>query len=39
LIEVRRKRALQLYNQCIKKLGEGAEKGKDNLSMGGEEGA
>ena len=34
LIEVRRKRALQLYNQCIKKLGEGAEKGKDNLSMG-----
>ena len=34
LIEVRRKRAMQLYNICIKKLGEGAEKGMDNLSMG-----
>ena len=34
LIEVRRKRALQLYDMCRKKLGEGAEKGKDNLTMG-----
>ena len=34
LIEVRRKRARMLYDQCIKKLGEGAEKGKDNLTLG-----
>ena len=27
LIEVRRKRAAKLYDQCIRKLGEGAEKG------------
>ena len=34
LIEVRRKRAAQLYDLCVRKLGEGAEKGKDNLSLG-----
>ena len=34
LMEVRRKRAAQLYDMCVKKLGEGAEKGKDNLSLG-----
>ena len=34
LIEDRRKRAVQLYDVCIKKLGEGAEKGKDNLTLG-----
>ena len=34
LMEVRRKRAAQLYDLCIKKLGEDSERGKDNLSMG-----
>ena len=34
LMEVRRKRASQLYDLCVKKLGEGMEKGKDNLTMG-----
>ena len=34
LIEVRRKRAVQLYDLCVRKLGEGCEGGKDNLSMG-----
>ena len=34
LIEVRRKRAAQLFDLCVKKLGEGAVKGKDNLTMG-----
>jgi hypothetical protein len=34
LMEVRRKRAAQLYDLCVRKLGEGSEKGKDNLSMG-----
>jgi hypothetical protein len=34
LIEVRRKRAAQLYDLCVRKLGEGAEKGKNNLSLG-----
>ena len=34
LMEVRRKRAAQLYDMCVKKLEEGAEKGKDNLSLG-----
>ena len=34
LMEVRRKRAAQLYDLCVKKLGEGAEKGKDNLTLG-----
>ena len=38
LIEVRRKRAAQLYTLCIKKLGEGAEKGKDNLTLGEKKG-
>ena len=34
LIEVRRKRATQLYDLCVKKLGEEVEMGKDNLTMG-----
>jgi hypothetical protein len=34
LVEVRRKRATQLYDKCIKKLGEEAELGKDNLTIG-----
>ena len=34
LIEVRRKRAMMLYDLCVKKLGEGCEKGKDNLTLG-----
>ena len=38
LIEVRRKRALKLYNMCVQKPGEGAEKGKDNMSMGARRG-
>ena len=31
-MEVRRKRASQLYDLCTKKLGEDCEKGKDNLT-------
>ena len=31
-MEVRRKRASELYDICMKELGEGAEKGMDNLS-------
>ena len=33
-IEVRRKRASQLYDLCKKKLGEDCEDGKDNLTAG-----
>ena len=34
LIEVRRKRASKLYDMCVKKLGEGCERGQDNLTPG-----
>ena len=34
LMEVRRKRASQLYDMCVRKLGEECESGKDNLTMG-----
>ena len=34
LIEVRRKRASKLYELCVKKLGEGCERGQDNLTPG-----
>ena len=34
LMEVRRKRASQLFDMCMKKLGEDSMKGKDNLTMG-----
>ena len=33
-LEVRRKRAAQLYDLCVKKLGEDCEKGMDNLTAG-----
>ena len=33
-MEVRRRRASQLYDMCVKKLGEGCEKGMDNLTAG-----
>ena len=35
---MRRKRAAQLYDMCVKKLGEDCEKGKDNLTAGEERG-
>ena len=31
---MRRKRARLLYRKRVKKLGEGSQKGKDNLTMG-----
>ena len=31
-LEVRRKRASQLYDMCVKKLGESLGKGMDNLT-------
>ena len=33
MMEVRRKRAAQLYDLCVRRLGEDSEKVKDNLSM------
>ena len=33
-LEVRRKRASQLYDMCVKKLGESLGKGMDNLTAG-----
>ena len=38
MMEVRRKRAAKLYDLCVKKLGEGSEKGKDNLTRGAKKG-
>ena len=34
LMEVRRRRASQLYDNCLRKLGDECEQGKDNLTMG-----